>query len=215
MPSASRLPSASQVLQRVLRELRERLGHAAPLLGQRALELALLERAAAREAGPVAEDAGAAHGQLLALGDLVEELRARGVDQRDAAADEQQRPGVRKAARERLRHVDDDADAGLEQLLGGDAVEVGVVDDRDVVLAEPVDEALRPAVESRRPGELDEASSFCFSVDAGTRGRRAYAPARLSARLRRAPGSACASGRRGSSRRGSAGRRGSRSAGDA
>ena len=30
--------------------------------------------------------------------------------------------------------VDDDADARLEQLLGGDAVEVGVVDDRDVVL---------------------------------------------------------------------------------
>jgi hypothetical protein len=31
-----------------------------------------------------------------------------------------------------------------------------VIDDRDVVGPEPVNEALRPPVELRRPGELDE-----------------------------------------------------------
>ena len=55
------------------------------------------------------------------------------VDQAHAAADEQERAWVRVAAGVRRRHVDDDADAGLDELLGRDAVEIGVVDDRDVV----------------------------------------------------------------------------------
>ena len=202
-----------QVLQGVLCELRQRLGDPPALLGQGALELAFLPCPAPGEARPVPEDAGAAHGQLLTLGDIVEQLRARDVDQRHAAADEQQRPDVRKAPGERLRHVDDDADAGLEQLLGGDPVEIGVVDDRDIVLAEPMHEALGPAVESCRPGELDQASHGLPPQRwPGTRVRRASAPAPPSARPGRAPRSACGSGRRGPSRRGSAGRPGSRSA---
>ena len=61
--------------------------------------------------------------------------RRRRVDQPHAAAHELQRPGVREAAGLRLRDVDDDAHARLDQLLGRDTVEVGVVDDRDVVRA--------------------------------------------------------------------------------
>ena len=63
------------------------------LLGERAGELVLLERPAGRDAGPVPEEARAADGEPLTVGDLVEELRPVDVDQADAAADEQQRPG--------------------------------------------------------------------------------------------------------------------------
>ena len=80
----------------------------------------------------------------------------RDVDQRHAAADEQQRAGVRKPPRQRLRHVDDDADAGLEQLLGGDPVEVGVVDDRDIVLGRAGGRGAWSDGRAGRPGELDQ-----------------------------------------------------------
>ncbi len=106
---------------------------------------------------PFRKRPGAAHGQHLAVADLLEEVGAGRVDQADAAADEQQRAGVRKSAGLRLGDVDDDADAGLQQLLGRDAVEVGVVDDRDVVGREAADEMLRPPVEPRCACVLDEA----------------------------------------------------------
>src|SRR5262249_23100978 len=116
--------------------------------------------------------------------------------------------------RQRLRHVDDDAHTGLEQLLGGDPVEIRVVDDRDVVLAEAVDEALRPAVEPGRTRELDQAShGLPRPQRPGTRARRASARTRPSARAARAPGPGWAWGRGGLPGRGGAGGRGSRSAG--
>jgi hypothetical protein len=37
-----------------------------------------------------------------------------------------------------------------------------VVDDRDVVLGQPVDEALGPPVEPRRPGEFDQGAQGAF-----------------------------------------------------
>ena len=61
--------------------------------------------------------------------------RAGRVDQPDPRADELERPGVREPPGRRGRDVDDGADARLGELLGGDAVDVGVVDDRDVVRA--------------------------------------------------------------------------------
>ena len=199
------------------------------------LELVLLERPPGDEARPVAEEAGAADRQLLAVGELVEEVRPHDVDQADAAAHELERPRVRVAAALRGRDVDDHADAGLDELLGRDAVEIGVVDDRDVVRREALDEVLRAPVEPRGPRELDkrahrtfavppkvlepqgEASIRAFTSDSrsrespGTPGRRACARSPPGARPRRAARSSCASGRRGPSPRGSAGRRGSRS----
>ena len=157
-PLGQQPPLLAQVAQRVVGELLQRLGDAALLLGERAGELVLLERAAGREAGAVPEEARAANGQLLAVRELVEEVGVVDVDQADAAADEQQRPRVRIAARLRRRDVDDDADARLDELLGRDAVEVGVVDDRDVVGVQPADELLRPLAEPRRAGVLDRGS---------------------------------------------------------
>jgi len=70
---------------------------------------------------------------VVAVGELVEERRAGRVDQPDARADELERSRVREPARRRLRDVDDRADTGSCELLGRHAVEVGVVDDRDLV----------------------------------------------------------------------------------
>ena len=123
---------------------------------ERTDELGLLECPAGRDTRPVPEEAPAANGEPLAVRDLVEELAARHVDQANASADEEERAGVRVAARVRRRDVDDDADARLDQLLGRDAVEIGVVDDRDVVGVQPADELLRPLAEPGGAGVLDE-----------------------------------------------------------
>jgi hypothetical protein len=146
-----------QIAHRVLGEALERLGDPSALGRERARELVGPKAPAGRQARTVAEDVRAADDERLALADLVEEVRPRGVDQADAALDERERAGVREATRRRRGDVDDDANAGLEQLLGRDAVEIGVVDDRDVVRREPLDEVLRAAIEPRGAGELDEA----------------------------------------------------------
>jgi hypothetical protein len=89
--------------------------------------------------------------------------RLRRVDQPRPAADEYERSGIRKTACLRGRDVDHDTDARIEQLLRRDAVEVGVVDDRDVVGREPPDEPLRAAIEPRGAGELHEGLLRCGS----------------------------------------------------
>ena len=155
-PLGQQPPFLAEVPQRVVGEVLQRLGDAALLLGERIGQLVLAERAAGREAGAVPEQARSPHGQLLAVRELVEELRAGDVDQAHAAADEEQRPRVRVAARLRRGDVDDDAHARLDELLGRDAVDVGVVDDRDVVGAEAAHELLRPLAEPRRAGVLDQ-----------------------------------------------------------
>ena len=156
-PFGEQLPFLAQIAERVVGELLQRLGDAALLLEQRSGELALLERTPRRHAGAVAEEAGAAHGQPLAVGELVEEARVVDVDQAHTAANELERAGVGVAPRLRGRDVDDDSHARLDELLGRDAVEVGVVDDRDVVGVEAPDELLRPLAEACRAGVLDQA----------------------------------------------------------
>src|SRR5205823_10512681 len=110
-----------------------RLGDAAALLGKHRLELVRLEDPAGCDAGPVAVDTGAPDRQQLAFVNRLEQLCARNVDQPHTAADERERTRVRKATRLRVADVDDDPYAGLDELLGRDAVDIRVVDDRDVV----------------------------------------------------------------------------------
>jgi hypothetical protein len=137
------------------------------LLAQGAGELVLLQRSPRRQAGAVPEEARTTHGQPLAVRELVEEIRVVDVDQAHAAADELQRPRIRVAPRLRGGDVDDDAHARLDELLGRDAVEVGVVDHRDVVGVQPPDELLRPLAEACRAGVLDQAHQAFkeFSVE--------------------------------------------------
>ena len=91
-------PLLAQVAERVLGEPLERLGHPALLLRQRPRELVRVERAPVGQAGAVAEDARTADADVVAVAELVEERRARSVDQPHAAAHEQQRPRIREAA---------------------------------------------------------------------------------------------------------------------
>src|SRR5262249_50715740 len=142
----------AQVPHRVVGELLERLRDAPALLRQRRDELALAELASGGKAGAVSEDTPAANGHELALAELVEEVDALDVDQLHASSNEQQRPRVRKASGLRRRAVDDHSRSRIDQLLGGDSVEVAMVDDGDVPRPQPPREVLRPAVESCRAG---------------------------------------------------------------
>ena len=126
----------AEVAHRVVRELLEGLGHAAALLGERPRELFGAERPSGGELRPVREEQRPAHGEPVAVAHLVEQVGARRVDQADAATNERERPGIRKAPGLRLRDIDHDAHPGLEQLLRRHAVEIGVVDDGDVVWAQ-------------------------------------------------------------------------------
>ena len=124
------------------------------------------------------------------------------VDQAHTAADERSGPGFG------YRPVCDGATFTTTrtpesiELLGRDAVEVGVVDDRDVVGPQPLrrgsscaGRAVRGPCTRRMPGAGSSQRS------AGTPGRRAYARARPAARSSSSGSIACASGRRGPSRR--------------
>ena len=158
----------TQVAHRVVRELLKRLRHSTLLCCERTDELALLECPAGGDTRPVPEEAPAANGEPLTVRDLLEELSAGHVDQPDTSANEEERAWVRVSARVRRRDVHDDADARLDQLLGRDAVEIGVVDDRDVVGGQPADELLGPLAESCRAGVFDE-SAHHGSIISGSR----------------------------------------------
>ena len=91
------LPLVAQEAHRVLGEGLERRGHAPLLVGKSPLEVALRQHVPLREPVAVAVEPGAAHGHELAVGELLEQLRAGSVDQADPATDELERPGIRKA----------------------------------------------------------------------------------------------------------------------
>ena len=133
----------------------------------------------------------------------VEQVRARRVDEADARAHELERAGVRKAAGARGRDVDDGPHAGVDELLGRDAVEIDVVDDREVAGPQPLDEILRPPAEPGGAGDLGHARARTRSPS-GTPRRRACARARRGARRPTSSSIPCGSGRRAPSRRGSA-----------
>ena len=90
-------------------------------------------------------------------------------------------PGFGKRPVVERRDVDDAADSGLPKLLGRDAIEIGMVDDRDVIRAQPLDEVLRPASEPGAPVNLAGATPLTIRVRSAsrrTRCRRACARAR-------------------------------------
>ena len=147
----------TQELERVLREGLQRACDARTLLVQRALEVVLAERAPLRKARAVPVEACAAHREQLTVGHLLEQVGSGRVDQPHPAPHELERSRVREAAGLALCDVHHDAHARLDELLGGDTVEVGVVDDRHVVRPEPLGEVLRAPVQPRVAVELDEA----------------------------------------------------------
>ena len=83
-PVGEQLALVAEVAQRVVRERLERLGDAALLVGERADERVLGELDALGEPRAVPPQVTAAHGDGLAVGDLLEQVGARRVDEADA-----------------------------------------------------------------------------------------------------------------------------------
>ena len=199
--------------ERVLGEGLERVGDAALLLVERGLERCLVELRPLDEQRPVPPDGSSVDPEVVAVRYLVEKRGAGRVDQPDTRSDELERARVREAACRRGRDVDDDADAARGELLGRDAIDVRVVDDRDIVCPEVLHQLLRPSTEPCAARQLPvHVRHRLPSPRRRTPRRRASVRARHGARHRRARRSACASGRRGPSRLAGAGRPRSRSA---
>ena len=106
-----------------------------------------VQHAARREHRPVAADLAAHDHHRIAVLKLLEQRRRGRVDQAHAGPRQEQRAGVRIAPGGGRRDVDDRPHPGRHQVLGGDPVEVGVVDDRDVAGAQALDQLLGPAAE--------------------------------------------------------------------
>src|SRR6266550_7855759 len=156
-PLRQQLSFLPQVAHRVLCKRLERFGDPAALFGELPFELPLIEHLPRRKASSIAVETGTAHGQQLALVHVFEETVSRHIDQADAAAHERKWSWIWKAAGLRGSDVDHDAHTGLEERFRRNAIEIRMVDDRDVVGREPLDEILRAAVQLRGPGELDKA----------------------------------------------------------
>ena len=86
-----------------------------------------------------------------------EHVLAHVVDERDTRVDQQLRAEVRVAPAHADRRVHHGGHLPADQGVGGDPVQVGVVDDGDVAGAQPLGEVLRPAVQTRgsdHPGQF-------------------------------------------------------------
>src|SRR5690606_24816562 len=122
----------TQVFDRVAGKRLEMVDHARLRVdhpvGDVSLEQFLAERdAALADVEPIVVDA-----HLHSVAHLLEDLGADVVEQGDARRDEHFGPEVRVAARDRRRRVDDRLYLGVDQLVGGDPVEVDLVEDDDV-----------------------------------------------------------------------------------
>ena len=73
------------------------------------------------------------------------------VDEGDTRSGDEQGADVRVTARQRAGGVDDRGRLHLDQAFGGDAVEVLVIDHRDLAGTEAIQQVLRPAVHARPP----------------------------------------------------------------
>ena len=122
-----------------------------------------------------AGDRSAANGHGVAVRELLEERGADRVHQAHAGAREDQRARVRVAGARRGGDVDDRLHAGLDEVLGGHAVEVRVVDDRDVLGGEPAHEVLGALPQARGAMDLRdqarERREACRGRQAGCRSR--------------------------------------------
>ena len=80
--------------------------------------------------------------------DLLEDLGAGLVDERDVVGDEHLGAEVRVAARDRRRGIDDGGHPGLDERVGGDAVEVQGVEHDDVARIDAAKQSIDVAVDA-------------------------------------------------------------------
>src|SRR6185312_16413328 len=86
---------------------------------------------------------------LVTVVDLPHHVRADVVEQRDLRGDNALGPTVRIATGDRRAGVDDSGNAARNEPLGGDPVDVLVIDDRDVAAADPLREIFRTEADPR------------------------------------------------------------------
>ena len=141
----------ADVLDRVLGELGQRLVDPLPLLLEFALQLRDRADPAVGHRLAVDQHRAAVDPQPVAVGEQPEEVRLRGIDQADAGVGQHQRPGVGIATVRGGRGVEDGDGTGVDQLLGGDPVDVDVVDDGDVAGPHPLDQVLGAGAQTGRP----------------------------------------------------------------
>ncbi len=131
-----------QLHRQTLARVEHRLAH-----GLQVLAHAMRHRLVAEE------DRVAVDANLVALADLLEDALTEVVEQRDARLDQHLRTQVGVTARDRRFGVEHRGHADRHQRVGGDTVEIDVVDDSDVARAQPTYQTLRPAVEPCDYGE--------------------------------------------------------------
>ena len=134
----------------VLGELGQRLVDPLALLVELALQLPTSSTRPAKDLAPAGHDGAAVDRHAVAIAEQLEGIALLDVEQRHPGLREQQRPGVGVAPVGGGRGVDHRAHPGRDQLLGGDPVDVDVVDDRDVAGSKALDQVLGPAPEPRR-----------------------------------------------------------------
>ena len=146
---------ALDVLQRVDRESLELAADRRARLDHRRFDLGRLADGARGDELVTAPDlALGGDAEDVTLLDPVEHVGADAVDQRHARLEQADRAAVRVAPGDRIVGVDDRADARLDQRVGGDAVDVGVGDERDLTGLEPLDQVLGAAVDPRGSGDV-------------------------------------------------------------
>ena len=84
---------------------------------------------------------------------LLEDLGTGLVDQRDAVGDQHLGPQIGIAPGDRRRRVDDTGDAGFDQRVGGDPVEIQRVHDDDVAGADAPQQPIDVAVHTGGAGD--------------------------------------------------------------
>ena len=114
------------------------------------LDLVGGERVAAGDQLVATPDLGALDTNLLALAQAVEHVLTGSVDERDAGLHHPDRTAVWIPPRDRFTRVHDRGHPRLDEPVGGDAVEIPVVDHGDVAGLKTLDEVLGPAVDSCR-----------------------------------------------------------------
>ena len=137
---------ATQVLHGVRGERLELYGEAGPGLGHRELDTLCRLYLAGRHHSIACIQVRAIEPDDVAFLDVGEHGRTDPVDQCDALRHQDLGPEIRVAAADARRRVHDGDHAAFDERLGGDAIEVDVIDDRDVARAQPLGELLRSPV---------------------------------------------------------------------
>ena len=140
---------AVDVLERVLREQLE-LDTDRLACGLEALvELRFGEHVALGDGLAVAPDLTVRQADDAAVTNLVEQVRAIDVDERDPGLDDPQRPDVRVTPGGRRRGVDDREHSGFDEAVRGNAVEVLVPDHRDLAGRDALQQVFRAPIDPR------------------------------------------------------------------